>query len=763
MNDQLRAFLDHMMRGGQWGYYWRDRNADTTWWRTSQPAAVGQNTYYGLLPLAEPRGARQRANAESVVAINALWADFDAKASPFNGDIEMALQAIKSLPHQPSVIVASGGGYHCYWLLESPVLITDDNRDAVRRTVRDWAQFVGSDPAAADLARVLRIPGTMNTKYTPPREVTFVRCDLTALYSWQRLQRLCLPADASQPAPYIPPPSAGTDDYSRAAAALDLLGRNRVDDYADWVRVGMALHAALGDAGLSLWINWSRQSAKFREGECERKWRTFSGSGVGFGTLIAMAKQDDPTGYDNSPVLRRSAQGYQYTAPQSTVAQRPATAQIRPSAQPTPPRSDVELVTLPFDGGIPLSDLQRKHFAPLVWVVENLLPEGVALLAAKPKAKKSWLALNVALAVAMNGRALGQLPVRTGDVLFLDLEGNQRRIKLRISSILGNAGDVEWPSNFMLFTSWPRGDEAITALDIYAEQHPDLRLVVIDLLAEVRPPFDPKQNPYEYDRDFLRQLNGWAERRHVAVLVIHHTRKAKGDDVFDEISGTLGIAGAIGTMLVLSRDTQGQISLARRGRDLIDEDPLSLRWDDHVTSFVIDADMRLAGLSETRQRIIDVMSSQLMKPAEIAAASGLKVEVIQKRLRAMLQAGQVEKAGYGAYRLTDEVNTSQSRQSSQSSQSSQSRQSDDYDTLLDHPSELATASGRDRLTNSDDSDDSDGYIERFAQLGLVLRQDTKDSRWFLLFDAKTGEQCDDIEDCDLPMVLKEWQQKKGMR
>ena len=47
---------------------------------------------------------------------------------------------------------------------------------------------------------------------------------------------------------------------------------------------------------------------------------------------------------------------------------------------------------------------------------------------------------------------------------------------------------------------------------------------------------------------------------------------------------------------------------------------------------------------------------------------------------------------------------------------------------------------------------------------MIMRQDERDPEWFLLFDAETGERCDAaVERCDLPMVLREWQQKKGVR
>src|SRR5262249_58141949 len=63
------------------------------------------------------------------------------------------------------------------------------------------------------------------------------------------------------------------------------------------------------------------------------------------------------------------------------------------------------------------------------WAVEGILPEGVTVLAGKPKLGKSWLALNVALAVAGGGVALGAVRVEGGLVLYLALEDTRRRLQ----------------------------------------------------------------------------------------------------------------------------------------------------------------------------------------------------------------------------------------------------------------------------------------------------------------------------------------------
>jgi hypothetical protein len=82
------------------------------------------------------------------------------------------------------------------------------------------------------------------------------------------------------------------DQAADAAQALARLSPARADDYHQWIAIGMSL-AGLGDVGLALWDSWSRQSSKYREGECERKWRTFRpDGGVTIRSLHAAANQD---------------------------------------------------------------------------------------------------------------------------------------------------------------------------------------------------------------------------------------------------------------------------------------------------------------------------------------------------------------------------------------------------------------------------------------------------------------------------------------
>jgi hypothetical protein len=111
--------------------------------------------YYGVGLRSKKSGKK-----EDVKAITCLWIDVDE-------NVKEALKRVKKFPIQPSAGVWSGrpsGGAHIYWFLKEPV--TGEDLPKVRAYNRALAKALGGDPGATDIARVLRVPGTENIKYT---------------------------------------------------------------------------------------------------------------------------------------------------------------------------------------------------------------------------------------------------------------------------------------------------------------------------------------------------------------------------------------------------------------------------------------------------------------------------------------------------------------------------------------------------------------------------------------------------------------------
>jgi hypothetical protein len=332
----------------------------------------------------------------------------------------------------------------------------------------------------------------------------------------------------------------------------------------------------------------------------------------------------------------------------------PPAADLVPSskAPPAKPVGKVEYVVADWKPNIiNAADLAHTVFEALTWTVDGLLPEGACLLAAKPKSKKSWLALAVGLAVALAGKALGFFDVAGGRVLYLDLESNQRRMQSRLRSVLG-VDKSKWPKNFELATEWPRGDDALRAIEGYCLAKPDTRLIVIDILARVRPPKDPKADPYEQDYTFLQSINALAERLRITIIVIHHTRKAKADDIFDEVSGTTAITGAVATIWMLSRSTENpdEQMLHLRGRDLIDEEPIAIKWDAYTCQHIFVASGSEASSSAERRKVLDAMDEDSeYQLKEIAALISKSMKATDNLLRRLVEDNAIQRTGRGRY------------------------------------------------------------------------------------------------------------------
>src|SRR5882762_5639351 len=81
---------------------------------------------------------------------------------------------------------------------------------------------------------------------------------------------------------------------------------------------------------------------------------------------------------------------------------------------------------------VPAYDIMSKTIQLLEYAVPELLPMGLIILAGKQKIGKSWLDLNLGIAIATGGIALSKWKCEQGDVLYLALEDNDRRMQTRL-------------------------------------------------------------------------------------------------------------------------------------------------------------------------------------------------------------------------------------------------------------------------------------------------------------------------------------------
>jgi hypothetical protein len=145
------------------------------------PAIQDLNSDYHVYVGVNPRPLSGEKKEEDIKDIVCLWADLDGK--DFEGGKPEALQRVQGFPLPPSIVVDSGHGYHCYWVLRDPILgITGDKRLAFKQILSGVVKKLEGDKHPLFLNALLRLPGTFNIKEDEPLECRVIQLNTEKKY-----------------------------------------------------------------------------------------------------------------------------------------------------------------------------------------------------------------------------------------------------------------------------------------------------------------------------------------------------------------------------------------------------------------------------------------------------------------------------------------------------------------------------------------------------------------------------------------------------
>jgi RecA-family ATPase len=291
--------------------------------------------------------------------------------------------------------------------------------------------------------------------------------------------------------------------------------------------------------------------------------------------------------------------------------------------------------------------LRLQQFPRLNRICGDIIVEGLTLLAARPKIGKTWLALELAIAVDRGDYCLGDIKCEPGNVLFLALEDNKRRMQRRLTKLLG-VNKTEWP-RFSCAHSWPRADQGgLDHIRDWIAKAEKPRLVVIDVLARFRKMVGASKQSYEADYEAIAELQRIASDTGVAILVIHHVRKSEADDPVDMVSGTFGLAGAADAILVVDRKSDGGVRLYGRSRD-VDEIDKAMEFDRETCRWTILGENADVSRSREQQQILDALDAGPKPLKDIATIVGKSVKSVFNLLERMARKGEVTRTERGMY------------------------------------------------------------------------------------------------------------------
>ena len=584
---------------------------------------LDQNCYLGLgIRRQRPDKGGGRGKIADIIAVPGLWLDLDYHSPgahktrhPLPPTEDAALTLLDAALYKPSLIVHSGHGLQVYWLFkELACFDTRDDRDAFTRLCRGWQQLfqqAGRDKgwhvdSTADLARVLRIPGTYNFKTDEPREVT-VREANSFRYDRSDFRDFAEP-DTSP---------------SRPAGGVSLSSNGHLDLCSLRVSPRIKYLIRHGD---SIGQYPSRSEALFA-------------------VLMALLA----AGYDDADIGRLCLlethgiselpreKGRTWLAQELKRARHKANGVARTAdAVPVPEHGD---------------DLLADTIPPPRPIVEGLLHEGMLLFGGKSKRGKSWLMLDLALAVATGKPVWQHFPTREPQpVLYLALEDGRGRIQRRLRAIqpgIQTTGKLQLLYDFPLIN-----DGGIERLRHYIETC-HYRLVVLDVLARVEPTAKGNNDKtyHEIYRMFapLQDLH----RRHTFCLaMLTHLRKAEAEDVFDTLHGSVAYQGAQDTLWVLERPPRDAVGVLHLREKDSDDQALHVSFvDGHWEFLGHDTEVKL---SQGRQAILELFEEKERPLSIDEILKGLsrprgRYQTVRKTLQRMVQDEQLVRLDRGRY------------------------------------------------------------------------------------------------------------------
>lgn len=189
-----------------------------------------------------------------------------------------------------------------------------------------------------------------------------------------------------------------------------------------------------------------------------------------------------------------------------------------------------------------IPDLTEEERRPPEFIVDGMIPVGLTFLSGAPKLRKSFMALQIAIAVATGSTFLGR-NTRQCDVVYLDLEGSKSRISQRVQNM-----SVAMPRNVFVSNQIKErlADSLVDKLRQLHREKLSIRLIIVDTYSRARGNVKSTANAYDSDVALLEPVQRMALEENLAILFIHHDKKGAGfmSDSFERLSGTMGISGS---------------------------------------------------------------------------------------------------------------------------------------------------------------------------------------------------------------------------
>lgn len=275
------------------------------------------------------------------------------------------------------------------------------------------------------------------------------------------------------------------------------------------------------------------------------------------------------------------------------------------------------------------------------WLIEGLWAnEAVGCIGGTPKAGKTWLALEMALAVASGQPCLGRFPVKNpGPVILFCAEDGPRAVQARVAGLAKARGvdfarlAVGWIDAATIWLDDPSHQKRL-ALTVAAMKP---RLLVLDPLVRLH---RGDENSAGDIANVLGYLRGLQREHHVAIVLVHHVRKSGASEPGQALRGS-GDLHAWGDSNAYLLRREGNPTLVVEHRGHRSPEPLLVRLDGDPPRLVVDGVATSPVVEPLDERIVAVLTVSPLTRTALRERMGVRNETLGVAIDRLVTAGKV--------------------------------------------------------------------------------------------------------------------------
>jgi len=280
--------------------------------------------------------------------------------------------------------------------------------------------------------------------------------------------------------------------------------------------------------------------------------------------------------------------------------------------------------------------LLAKDLPPPSWIVPDLLPtDCLAMLGGKVKLGKSWLTLQLAVAVASGGKFLGR-DCKQGKVIYLALEDNERNLQDRLRQQGAEEGLMPANLGFLLRFSYLNEAEGMEKFIALLRKERPL-LAIVDTLSSAKNS-KVREDEAGDTADLLNPMRNLAQDNGCTVFFNHHHTKGAYDDPALDLRGSSAIGAACDVIWGLYRVRgQKRAKLSSVGRNVIDLE-LAMDFDKTTACWQVVGEAEAVERKENVQAILKALQHMEADTENLAVFTELTRRAVTYALDDMLEA-----------------------------------------------------------------------------------------------------------------------------